>query len=172
MTHMVNNPPAMQDTWVWSLGWEDPLGEGVATHSNILPWRSLAGNSPWGHKESDKTERLSTQHTISHCIYVYCIFFIRSSVSGHLGFFHDLALVNSAAMNTGVHASFWIRVFSGYGPRSGIAGLYGNKIHKYFKYKHTHKAKLVIPIREKKQMNGAKLDYTQCDSPLHEGSKS
>ena len=44
--------------------------------------------------------------------------------------------------------------------------------NKYFKYKHTYKAKIVILIREKKRMNGAKLDYTQCDSPLHEGSKS
>ena len=78
----------------------------MATHSNIIPWRSLAGNSPRGHKESDKTERLSTQHAISHCVYVYCIFFILSSVSGHLGFFHGLALVKSAVMNIGVHAFF------------------------------------------------------------------
>ena len=33
------NPPAMWDTWLWSLGWEDPLEEGKATHSSILPWR-------------------------------------------------------------------------------------------------------------------------------------
>ena len=36
---MVQNPPAMQETWVPSLGWEDPLGEGMATHSSILAWR-------------------------------------------------------------------------------------------------------------------------------------
>ena len=36
---MVNNLPAMQVTWVQSLGWEDPLEEGVATHSDILAWR-------------------------------------------------------------------------------------------------------------------------------------
>ena len=38
----VRNPPAMQQTWetlVWSLGWEDPLEEGLGTHSSILPWR-------------------------------------------------------------------------------------------------------------------------------------
>ena len=54
-----------QETWVQSLGWEDPLEEGVATHSSILtrripwiliPWRSLAGYSPQGHTESDTTE--------------------------------------------------------------------------------------------------------------------
>ena len=34
----VKNPTAMRETWVPSLGWEDPLEEGMATHSNILPW--------------------------------------------------------------------------------------------------------------------------------------
>ena len=50
--------------------------------------------------------------------------FIHSSVSGHLGCFQVLALVSSAAVNTGVHVSFQIMVFSGYMPRSGIAGSY------------------------------------------------
>ena len=36
VTQMVKNPPAMQETWVQSLGWEDPLEEGMATHSSIL----------------------------------------------------------------------------------------------------------------------------------------
>ena len=36
---LVKNPPAMQETWVWSLGWEDPLEKGKATHSSILAWR-------------------------------------------------------------------------------------------------------------------------------------
>ena len=36
---VVKNPPAMWETWVQSLGWEDPLGEGMATHSRILAWR-------------------------------------------------------------------------------------------------------------------------------------
>ena len=35
----VKNPPAMQETWVQSLGWEDPLEKGMATHSRILAWR-------------------------------------------------------------------------------------------------------------------------------------
>ena len=54
--------PAMWETWVRSLGWEDPLEKEVATHSSILAWRipwmgSLAGHSPWGHKMLDMTER-------------------------------------------------------------------------------------------------------------------
>ena len=39
MAQLVKNPPAMWETWVRSLGWEDPLEEGTATHSSILTWR-------------------------------------------------------------------------------------------------------------------------------------
>ena len=58
---MVKNLPAIQETWVRSLGGEDPLEKGMATHSSILPGefhgqRSLEGYSPWGHKESDMSE--------------------------------------------------------------------------------------------------------------------
>ena len=48
----------MRETWVWSLGWEDPLEKGTATHSSVLAWRSLVGYSPRGAIESDTTERL------------------------------------------------------------------------------------------------------------------
>ena len=55
---MVKNLPAMQETQVQSLDWEDPLGAEMATHSSILaweiPWAEEPG--PWGHKESDTTE--------------------------------------------------------------------------------------------------------------------
>ena len=39
MAQLLKNPPAMRETWVWSLGWEDPLAKGKATHSSILAWR-------------------------------------------------------------------------------------------------------------------------------------
>ena len=39
MAQLVKNPPAMWETWVQSLGWEDPLEKGNATHSSILAWR-------------------------------------------------------------------------------------------------------------------------------------
>ena len=45
---MVKNPPEMQETWVRSLAWEDPLEEGVATHSSILAWRiPMDGGARW-----------------------------------------------------------------------------------------------------------------------------
>ena len=61
VAQLVKNPPAMQETretWVRSLGWEDPLEKGKATHSSILAWR-IPWTSPWGRKESDTTEQLS-----------------------------------------------------------------------------------------------------------------
>ena len=74
VAQMVKNQPAMQETWVRFLGWEDPPEKGVATHSSILTWRIPwteepgglqtmgsatdhgVGYRPWGRKESDTTE--------------------------------------------------------------------------------------------------------------------
>ena len=58
VAQVVKNPPAMPETWVRSLGWEDFLEEGMTTHSSILAWTEEPGSSPspWGHKESDTTE--------------------------------------------------------------------------------------------------------------------
>ena len=39
VTQLVKNLPAMRETWIWSLGWEDSLEKGLATHSSILAWR-------------------------------------------------------------------------------------------------------------------------------------
>ena len=59
---------------------------------------------------------------------MYHSFFIYSSIDGHLDCFHVLAIVNSAAMNTGVRVSFSVLVSSGYIPSIGIAGSYGGFI--------------------------------------------
>ena len=48
VAQLVKNPPAMQGTWVQSLGWEDPLKEGVATHSSILAWKIPWTEEPGG----------------------------------------------------------------------------------------------------------------------------
>ena len=67
---------------------------------------------------------------------MYHNFFIHSSVNGRLGRFHVLAIVNSAAMNNGIHVSFSILVFSGYMPRSGIAGSYSSFIPSFLRNLH------------------------------------
>ena len=63
VAQMVKYLPAMWETQVQSLGWEDPLEKEMATHSSTLAWkihgqRSLVCYSPWGHRESDMTEQL------------------------------------------------------------------------------------------------------------------
>ena len=59
MAQAVKNPPAMEETWVRSLGQEDPLGKGMATHSSIPAGEFHGLYSIWGRKESDRTVRLS-----------------------------------------------------------------------------------------------------------------
>ena len=64
LAHMVKNLPAMWETQVWSLGWEDPLEKGMATHysclENFMDRRAWwATYSPWSHKEWDRTEPLT-----------------------------------------------------------------------------------------------------------------
>ena len=80
----------MQETWVQSLGWKDPLKGGMATHSSILAWEipwteSLAGYGPWSHKESDMTEQLSAYThkyifvcvCVCVCVYIYIYIYFR-----------------------------------------------------------------------------------------------
>ena len=61
VAQLVKNPPVIQETWIQSLGWEDPLEEGMATHSSILAWRiRMDRGTLWatvrGIAESDTTE--------------------------------------------------------------------------------------------------------------------
>ena len=58
---MVKNPPAMQETWVQSMGWEDPLEEDMATHSSILAWKI-----PWT-EEPDRLRVMGLQRVRHDC---------------------------------------------------------------------------------------------------------
>ena len=64
MAPMVKNLPAMQEAQVQSLGWEDSLEVGMATHSSILAWRIPIDTVPWGLKESEMTQQLRTAQIV------------------------------------------------------------------------------------------------------------
>ena len=66
-------------------------------------------------------------------VYMYHNYVIHSSVDGYLGCLHILAIVNSVAMNNGIHMFFSLFLFSWYRARSGIAGSYGGFMPSFFK---------------------------------------
>ena len=63
---MVKNPPAMQETWVLSLGWEDPLEEGMATNSSILAWRIPMDRGTWQGLQSMGSQRVGHDRATKH----------------------------------------------------------------------------------------------------------
>ena len=77
--------PTMQETWVWSLGLEDPLEEDTATHFSILAWRIPIDKGAWrvsvhGVAESGMTERLSTAQHIYIYSYSYIVCYILRNI--------------------------------------------------------------------------------------------
>ena len=82
MAQMVKNPPAIWETWVRSLGWEDPLEEGMATHSSILSWRVPMDRGAWqatvhGVRKRHDLRGLTLMHTYIHThIYIHKYIYI------------------------------------------------------------------------------------------------
>ena len=81
VAQIIKNLPGMRETWVPSLGWEDPLEKGTTTHSSILAWRIPWTVEPgWlvrgGHKESDTTECLSLFPSSILSVQIICFFLI------------------------------------------------------------------------------------------------
>ena len=66
VTEMVRNPPAVQETWARFLGGEDPLEEGMATHSGILAWRIPRTEEPGRLQSTGSQESDMTEHSIDH----------------------------------------------------------------------------------------------------------
>ena len=79
VAQIVKNLSAMQDTWVWSLGWDDPLEKGMATHSNILAWRIPMDRGAWQttvHGVTKSQSWLSTKHKASQIYYLTVLWVI------------------------------------------------------------------------------------------------
>ena len=80
VAQMVKNSPAMRETWIWSLGWEEPMKKGTAIHSSILAWRI-----PWT-KEPGRVQFMGSQR-VGHdwatftYIYIYAYIFVQHAIS-------------------------------------------------------------------------------------------
>ena len=114
-----------EGTWVQFLCWEDPVEKGKATPPVFWPGEFHGLYRPWGRKESDTTE----WHLSPHLYPFICWWTFR--------FFPYLGYYKELTMNTGVHVSFQITVFSEYMSRSGIAGSYENSIFSFLRSLHT-----------------------------------
>ena len=133
---MVKNLLAMQETWVWPLGWEDPLEKGKATHSSILAWSQRVGHH-WAtftfifhtsikNRIIKKSIPISSHFSflpspniwkslIYFCPYRFFFFFlIYSLVYIYLSSFHFLAIVNNAPVNICAQIFLWTYIFCFY----------------------------------------------------------
>ena len=98
----------------------------VSVYNSYLSLSDLLHSIQWALVSSTSLEQIQMRSFLwlSPLYVSTTIFFIHASISGHLGCFLVLAIVNSAVMNNGIHVSFSILVSPGYMPRSGIAGSY------------------------------------------------
>ena len=86
MAQLVKNPPAMRETWVGSLGWEDPWRRERLPTPVFWPRESHGLYSPWGRKELDTTEQLALHFTSLHTYTHLSVFFLPIYLG--ISFFH------------------------------------------------------------------------------------
>ena len=123
VAQLVKNPPPMWETWVQSLGWEDPLEKGKATHSSILAWRIpwtvyFMGSQRVGHKWATLTSLYPFAH-----IACYEIFFLNNLIAilchymkffiwcNHLGYFPMFSIANSIVISIPAYMSLHTKNF-------------------------------------------------------------
>ena len=86
VAQMIKNPPAMWETWVWSLGWKDPLEKGMAAQSNILAWRISRTEEPGG-LQSMGSQRVRydcvTKHSTAHLYPFLCLGYCKQCCNEH-----------------------------------------------------------------------------------------
>ena len=133
----------------------------AANGISSLFWLPSMGSHRVGHDGSNAAAAAECS-----VVYMYHDFFIHCSADGHLGGFHLLAIVKSAAMNTGVQGSFSISILSIYMPRSGIAGSFGISIFSFLRNFHnilhrTFFAKAVIAKKKQKKTTHADNTLTK-----------
>ena len=116
----------------WLDGITNSIDMNLGKLQKMVRDRVLPCYSPWGHKESDTTQWLNNNKYF--IVYMYHNFFIHSSVE-HLGCFH--VLVNSAAVNIGIHVSLSILISSEYMLSIRIVGSYGGFIPRFLRNLHT-----------------------------------
>ena len=107
VAQMVKNLPAMQEAWVWSLGWEGPLEKGMTTHSSILAWRI-----PW----TEEPGRLQSMESQSQTPLSYFHFLIRNGLD---------AFKNSRVFRVGISSSPFYLFFPMFSP--GIWNIWFSK---------------------------------------------
>ena len=105
---------------------------------------------------------------------MYCIFFFHSSVDGHLGCFHVLAILSSAAVNIRVHVSFPIIVFCGFKPSSGTDRSYGSSIFSFLRNFHTllWASPVAQLVKNPPAMQETLVRFLGWEDPLEEGVAS